>query len=230
MYFLKSIKEGKPTFEAHKNLLRFGLGDYKREKIKIKFGKKVDVSAGFEYLNTLQKLFLDSTDDDIVLVKGRLIGDKKIVEKILDEFNIEPDKIIGKKFEINVKLDKNKLIELKEKLFENNVYFLANFSSKDASLKSKNNFPKPGNLVENFAKLSVDKKNKDKILDAFLIDNFNKKVEIETTYVINDIIVDENLLKENPEKARLESKRDLTVKRKIIVDGKEYEEEFSALV
>ncbi len=230
MYFLKSIKEGKPTFEAHKNLLRFGLGDYKREKIKIKAGKKVDVSTGFEYLNTLQKLFLESTDDDIILVKGRLIGDKKVVEKILDEFNIEPDKIIGKKFEVNVKLDKNKLKELKEKLFENNVYFLANFSSKDASLKSKNNFPKPGNLVENFAKLSVDKKNKDKILDAFLIDDFDKKVEIETTYVINDIIVDENLLKENPEKARLESKRDLTVKRKIVVDGKEYEEEFSAVV
>ncbi len=230
MFFLKSIKEGKPTFEAHKNLLRFGLGEYKREKIKIKLGKKIDVSTGFEYLNTLQKLFLDSTEDDIIIVKGRLIGDKKIVENILEEFNIEPEKIIGKKFEINVKLNKDKLKDFKERLFENNIYFLANFSSKDASLKSKNNFPKPGNLVENFAKLSVDKKYKDKILDAFLIKDFNKKAEVETVYVVNDIIVDENLLKENPEKARLESKRDLTVKRKIVLDNEEYEEEFSALV
>ncbi len=230
MFFLKSIKKGKPTFEAHKNLLRFSLGEYTREKIKIKAGKKIDVSAGFEYLNTLQQLFLDSTDDDMIIVKGRLIGDKNIVEKLLDSFNVEPDKIVGKKFEVNFKIKKEDLKNFRKSLFENNIYFLANFSSKNAVLKSKNNFPKPGKLVENFAKLSVDKKYKNNILDAFLIPDFNKKVEIKTVYVINNVIVDENLLKENPERARLESKRDLTVKRTIDVDGNVFEEEFSSLV
>ena len=229
MFFLESIKEGKPTFEAHKNLLRFGLGEYKREKIKVKIGKKIDVSTGFEYLNTLQRIFLESVND-IVLVKGRFIGDKKVVSKILDDFNIEPVKIVGKKFEVNFKMDKEKLKELKDVLFENNVYFLANFSSKDASLKSKNNFPKPGNLVENFAKLSIPLDAKSLILKAFVLPDFNKTAEIETTYVINNIVVDENLLKENPEKARLESKRDLTVKRKLLLDKVESEDSFSALV
>jgi hypothetical protein len=232
MSFITSIKEGNPSGEAHRQLLRFGSGTFTREKITVKIGSTVEAIAGFEYLNTFQGLLLNAVIGETVEVNGQIIGkDKKAIQGILSDYDITPVKVFGTKITVDFSMPSEKVRKLKDELESSSGHFLCGLSSGKNTLKTKTTFPKPGKLVEKFCRVKLPKDFKDNLLKELAIPgNISKKADIDTIYDIHSVKVDESLLKTNPVKARLESRRDITVKRHFTIDGDESDEEFRALV
>ena len=232
MNFLQSIKAGKPTPEAHQNLLRFGRGAFDREQITIRKTKKhIDVASGFEYYLTLYRMFLELTEQEEIEANGVIVGPKQQIQSMLDEMNIQPTKTFGKKFTIKYVAQRSELKELADRIADTSGALLLTLKANGVELKSKTTFPKPGKLVEKFARLKAPLKFEKRIRDAFMIPEFEKRVTIETVYDIKNIHFDEAMLEKDPARARRESTRDVEVTRKITIDKDEaYEETFRAVV
>ena len=230
MNFLHSIKADKPTHEAHKNLLRFGKGTFAREQITIRKTKQsIDATAGFEYYLTLYRIFMSISSGEVTS-KGVIIGPKQQMQHVLEDMNIQPSKVFGKKFTIDHVGTPDEFIALADRAESTSGHLLLTLQSDAGTLTSKTTFPKPGKLVEKFCRLKIDVKHEPLITDAFIIPSFVKKAVIETVYDITNIHFDTELLATDPSRARLESKREVEVKRTITLDGETTEESFSSVV
>lgn len=232
MSFMTSIKKGKPTEEAHKQLLRFGAGNFEREKVTFKLGSSAEAAAGFEYLNIFQELFFKHNKGEDIALSGQIIGkDKKGIQGVLEEHQIEPEKVFGTKITLKCSILCEKAEALKKDVEDKGGYFLIGLTAGKYFVKTKTTFPKPGKLVEKFCRIKLPKEAGDDLKTELGIEgDVKKKADINTTYEIHDVKVDENLLKKDPARARLESRRDVTVKRHFIIDGNESDEEFRSLV
>lgn len=231
MNFLQSIKAGTPTNEAHKSLLRFGKGSFSREQITIRKTKKqIDVTTGFEYYLALYRLYLDVVKTDDIAVKGVIIGPKQQMQQVLEELNIQPAKVFGKKFTLDYVADKNELIRLADRMDGTTGHLLLTLKADDATLTAKSAFPKPGKLVEKFSRLKIPIEHSAKVAELFMIPEPKKKAVIETVYVINKINFDDGLLLTDPARARLESTREVEVNRTITIDDETITDSFSAVV
>ena len=230
MNFLQSIKAGEPTVEAHKNLLRFGKGTFEREVITIRKTKQsIDVTSGFEYYLTLYRLFLSIATSD-VSSKGVIIGPKQQMQQVLEDMNIQPSKVFGKKFTIDHVAPPEAFLALADRAESTSGHLLLTLKADVGTLTSKTTFPKPGKLVEKFCRLKIPVEHVGLVTDALMIPDFQKKATITTVYDISAIRYDEKLLEEDPSRARLESKREVEVRRTITLDDRTIEESFSAVV
>lgn len=229
--FLKSIKINKPTEEAHRLFLRFGSGEFQREKLTVKKGPTTDVVSGYDYLGLMQDIFLELYSNESVDYSGVIIAvDTKKTPSLIEELELKVVKKVGKKTTIAGSMKGSELKAAKHALFELRAGFLVSLTHGKSTLKSKTAFPKPGKTVEGFVKMKIDGKAFGTICEALLLPEFKKRAVIETKYNIEKVVFNEALLKKDPVQARMESRRDATIVRSMTIDGILTTEEIKALV
>jgi len=217
MNFIKMIFEGNTDEHVHKKFVRYSKGEFHKEPFEIKVGSKIQVRAGAEYLDAIFAYISQLVSDD-VSVNGVIISKKDIKGELAD-LDIEPDKISGKKYTIKKDFSAEKFREFIEKF--NEYSLLLNINSGDYSVSTKKSIPKPGKNVEGFVRAKFQGKDLEFLQKEFLFD-FQGKFKhaiINHTYVIDNIKVDENLVKEDPVKARIEAVRCGKIIREMQIDG-----------
>jgi hypothetical protein len=229
--FFLSIKNNKANEEAHRLFLRFGSGVFQREKMTIKKAPLVDVSSGYDYLGLFQDIFLETFSNDDIEYSGIVIGlNAKETIKTIEAHDIKIVKSIGKKHNIKGIAKGTELLKFKKALFEEKSGFLVSLTNGKNFIKSKTAYPKPGKTVENFVKMKIEDKAFKEMVNALGIKEFKKRAVIETTYDIEKVVFNEELLKKDPVQARLESKRQSKIIRSMTIDGVELKEEIKALI
>jgi hypothetical protein len=219
MNFIKDVYNNQVNELAHAKFVRYGKGNYEKEEMKIKVGSKIQIWAGFEYVDVFFRLLADVANED-VSIKGIIVSKTDIREDLVGA-GIEPKKVTGKKYTIEEELSPARFKDFVDKF--GGYYLLLAAKSGVNEIKTKKSVPKPGKLIEKFATVKFDKKHLDIIKDEFLFDysgNF-KEASITHTYNIQEIVVDDALIEKDPAAARLAAKRKGTLIRKRIVDGKE---------
>jgi hypothetical protein len=227
MNFVKNMAQGTQDPNAHKKLVRFGLGDYQREEFTMKKGGSfVQIQGGFEYLDTLQHIMSTLMKDDIDVV-GKIVARESIKDKLV-EFDIEPTKADSKckKVEVKFTISPGKFAELLESFSD--CFLLLSLKSGKYMLKSGKSAPKPGSLKEKYTTAKFELSDIDLLKKEFLfdmdVDKF-KLISIKQTYVMENIDVPKEF-ENDVIKARLNSRRSGTVKRLITIDGEEHTKDF----
>lgn len=242
----KKIFEKKIDDECHYFFVRYGKGVFEKEPTEIKITKNnIKLYGGFDMIKIFLKIFSESTlndqDEKNILINGTIISSRDL-SNLLKSYNIKFDVKkrygkIGNKYLINAELNKEEFAKFIEE-FAYNEYLLLKVKSKKRSLSvKKDETPKPNKLVERFVVLSLSKEDKELILDEFLFDckkevkeklkdMDNVTIKINRLYSINKIHVDEELIEKNPEKARIEAKREGTIKRDVEIRYNSKEEKY----
>lgn len=222
MNFVKQIVEGKVDDSIHKKFSRYGKGEYERALLLIKKGKNLKIKASYDWANDFFGIIAENIKKDAE-VKGKIIASRDFES----ELSIEADSYSkrGKLYtaEINTTLNPEQMKSLYEKF--KNDFLLLNVKSNDFKLSVKSSMPKPGGKIkEDFcsATLPLD------VLEEFAFDfdrNFSE-AKIVNKFVITDLVVPKEY--ENDfAMARLMAKRKGKLVRKITVDGKNIEKEYS---
>ena len=228
---IRSIMNGNPNEEAHRIFLRFGAGVFQREKMTIRKGTMIDVSCGFDYLGAMQDVFLERFADEDIEYSGIIIGQNtREIIRIIEDNKIVIIKSTGKKHSVKGEEKGRVLQKAKRELFDASAGFLLSLAKGKNSLKSKTSYPKPGKTVEGFVKMKIEPESYIAIKEALSIKDFKKRIVIETVYDIEKVVFDDALLKKDPARARLESKRDAKIIRTMTIDGKEEKDEMRALI
>ena len=232
MNFLKQIATGKTNEETHKALVRFGKGTFEREEIIIKKqGKNIKLLAGLDMLNPFHR-FVASHCDSEVDANGT-IPTKRDVDTILSSHGVNFEGMrrfgkSGKKYVFHHEFSPEKFKSFVEDLFD--FYLLFNVKSGVNTVKvKKQETPKIGSLSPKFVSASVSSDAIKDVIDEFLFDagvSIFKSANVVYTFVIDDVIVDDKMLKGDALLARLEAKRKGTLIRKITVDGKVIEKKY----
>ena len=228
--FIKAIINHQVDDYCHNKFIRYSLGEFEKEPFEVKRMKKnFSVKAGFEYYDVLQQFFLDNIQD-CVTVNGKIIAQRDISSD-LASLGIEPVKITGngKKAQISCSLiNQEELTNIFEKLSD--AFLLLDLSTGKDFLKMKKSFPR-GKLLPNFCKAKFDMSLFDKFKEEFLWDvgEFTK-VAITHIYIVEDIKVSDELIKQDPARARREAKRKGKLIRELDLDGKVSREKFELLV
>ena len=218
--FIKNIVQGNIDDATHLKFTRFGKGSFEKEDFIVKVtGKNIQLQTGYEYIDVLLKLLAYNTSESVT-GSGKIISSKDVESKI-KEHNIEIVGKRGKKYDIKFELGSDDFKKFVDSF--NDCYLLLNLSSGNNQIKMKSSLPKPNKLVEKFATAKYDKSLLSVLKDEFLFDisDFKKEVVLKHTYEINDILVDEELIKTDPLKARLDAKRKGRLIRFKKVDGLE---------
>ncbi len=225
MNFMRKICEGKPDDQAHAKFTRFGVGRFEREEVTIKVtGNKVKVQTGPEYIDVLLKILAEIVQEDVD-VQGRIVSSKD-VENRIEDHGLEIIKKRGKKYDVKGVLKKEDFAKLLDGMSD--CFLLLKAASGKNKVKIGQSLPKPGKLVEKFATGEFSKDSSDMIKEEFLFDTdgFKKEAKLKHTYAIDDIAVDEELIKTDPAKARVEARRKGKVIREISIDGEDSVKEY----
>ena len=228
--FIKAVINNQVDDSCHKKFIRYSLGEFEKEPFEVKKMKKnFSVKAGPEYYDVLQRFFLENIDEHVT-VNGKIIAQRN-VSTDLTSLGIEPVKITGngKKAQISCSLiSQGELKNIFEKLSD--TFLLLDLVAGKNTLKMKKSFPR-GKLVPGFCKAKFDISLFDKFKEEFLWDaaDFTKAI-ITHTYIVEDIQVSDELLNEDPVRARKEAKRKGKLIRQIDLDGEVSKEEFELLV
>jgi len=225
MNFIKNIFDKKEDNFGHSQFQKFSKGEFRnRALIKIKKTKdKYNIYLGPEFVNELVFFLAKKIGNEKILVKGAIISTSDLTGKV--DFK-EKKQFQGVKRYILEKLMSGKeIIDLIEKFPKS--FFALSFETKDFILKTKPKAPKSGkagkknqNPVADFCNL----KTTDNLLgESFVFENPGfKSVEINHTFLINDIIIPEELKKEGDFlKIRENAKRKGKIIRKAEIDDKE---------
>ncbi|MEM4719671.1 MAG: hypothetical protein QXG18_02300 [Candidatus Pacearchaeota archaeon] len=231
MTFIKKIFEDRIDESVHRQFIRFGKGTYQgRAVIKaIKQQSKIKIGTSFELANDVVEFVAD-------LGGGKTSG---IILSKEDTSKKFPDLDTSRKagmFVSVIEQDCNEF-QLKE-LLKDAYACLLDIESQGILLKTKKRLPKPGKsgdlkIDDKFCQLELSNQYLKKFHDTFLFDlplEF-KKVRVEHTYIIKDIIIPKELEKEKDfAKIREKAKRKGKVIRKITIDSKELvkEKDFEA--
>ncbi|MBW3011609.1 hypothetical protein KY311_00330 [Candidatus Woesearchaeota archaeon] len=228
--FVKNIAQGKIDSATHYAFVRYGMGEFVKEDLIIKFGSSVKLSGGFEYVNVFVKFVASLCDEDIE-IKG-VIPTINDISSALAKYGIEVEGKTrygkkGKKYDIDVTLSPEKAMQFIDEFYD--MYLLLDLKSGKRSVKvKKKETPKIGSPSEKFVSAALAKEDAAKVKEEFLfdVDAGVKEAVVKHTYKITNIDVDESLLEKDALKARLEAKREGVLVRKVIADGKEIEKEY----
>jgi len=231
--FIKCIAEGKVDEFAHRCFVRYGIGEYEKEPLKIiRSGSGVKLSGGFEYVNAFHR-FLARLNNGEVTIKGVIITSKEITS-LLKTLGIEPIDISQQrmkgtfKYELSQEVKAGVYKELVEKLYD--CFLLLNVRTEDARvLKVKStSTPKIGKPTPGFVSLLLLPEDFEIVVAEFLFDvpldeAMNaRRVEILHTYIINEIEIPKEY-ENDPKMARLRGIRKGEIKRSVSLDGKLYQ-------
>lgn len=234
MNFIKAIVDNKIDQRVHKVFVRYGLGEYEKEEFVVIKEKEIKVYAGFEYLNFLHQFLSEIAEGETEL--SGAIETTREINDCLKNLNLvfSAKKRHGKpgtKYELQKqKVESGIYRKIVDQFFED--YLLINIKNKNGEIKVKSlTTPKIGEKTEKFVNLRFNSSFFDQFKKEFLFDvekDFRKAV-IKNVYQIKEVMVNEDLVKRDPEKARLEAKRKGQIKRIILLNGqieKEYQISF----
>ena len=215
MNFIEKIFSGKPDESVHRQFVRFGKGEYRRRALlNLWKTKSVKIKGSFEFAN-----------DFAIFVAS--LGDVKFSGNIWSKEEI-PELGKGKKKEGKWIYEAKDLRSEDVKKVENEVYcFLLNGEGDGIKFKTKGKLPKPGKgedkVDDKFCQLELDDKYYEKAKEEFFKNvPEGKKISIEHTFKIDEIVVPEGLKKTNDfSRIREEAKRKGKITMKASVDGKE---------
>ena len=243
-FFIKKIFNGKTEKDSlvHSQFQKFSKGEFGSKAMvvaKQQAGGRYSISTTAEYAKGLVMNLAEKLGDEKTLVTGALISTLD-----LEGFEYKEKKsAIGiKKYLIESEMSGNEILELCNKLEK--AFFGLSFKVGDAELKIKPKSPKSAKgagskkkegekLKADFCKLKTDDK---EIVDNLIFDseaeNF-KSIEITHDFIIEDIVVSEELKKEAGNdfaRIREEATRKGKIIRKLNIDGKDVvkESEFEA--
>ncbi|MDP3734034.1 MAG: hypothetical protein Q8R37_02300 [Nanoarchaeota archaeon] len=224
--FIKKIVDKKITDDVHHAFIRYSLGEFVKEPMTVKIGKKdVTIQSGFEYLNFLQNFIAENATGSVT-IEGTIesVNDLSANLKKMG-ITFEEKRRFGKsgtKFVIaSQAISADTYTKIVASFF--NEYLLCNVTFADGLLKvKKQSTPKLGSPTEKFVTLKMQPKlfavfKKDYLFDVTA--EFTDLV-LNQTYRITEIKVNEALLAKDANKARKEAKRCGEIKRKITLDGK----------
>lgn len=232
MNFIRKIAQNQIDEETHNAFVRYGLGEYEKEEFVIKLsGKNIKIQAGFEWVNALLKFTVSLCEGDVEL--SGAIPTMKEIEHILDKYSVqyEAKRRYGKsgsKYELSAAMPAGRALEMLNELSNN--FLLIDMKSGERSVKiKKKETPKIGSPAPKFVTVVLKKEDLEKLKQEFLFDvdagNFKQAI-IRHTYKVDDIIVDDALLAEDPARARKEAKRKGLIQRTIEIDGSEQKKEY----
>ncbi len=224
--FIKNMFQGKIDESTHLKFTRFGKGVFEKEDFIFKItGKNVQIQTGYEYIDVLIKLLADNTSEPVT-GSGKIVSSKNVEDKI-KENGVEIVAKRGKKYDVKFDLSPENFRKFVDEF--DDCYLLLNVSSGNNQTKMKQTLPKPNKLVEKFATVKYDKSLLPVLKEEFLFDipEFKKEVILKHTYDIKEIVVDEELIKKDPLKARLDAKRKGNLIRHKKIDGEESRVEHS---
>ena len=220
MNFIKEIFYGQPSESAHRQLIRFGKGEYnKKALLGLWKTKNVKIKSSFEFANDFV-LFVASLNN--ATFNGNIWSKEEIEE------------LSGKKKEGKWVYEVNNLASEQIKKISGKVYyFLLNADGNGIKLRIKSKLPKPGkseNKVDDkFCQLEIDEKYYSAAKEIFFWDLPEcKKAAVEHKFIINDIILPKG--ETDYAKIRELAKRKGKIIRTINADRKEIknEKEFEA--
>ncbi len=219
--FLKKIAENKVDDLVHKKFVRYSRGEFEKEELKIKFGSKIQMWAGYEYIDIFFQLAANIVEAE-VSIKGIILA-KNNIDNDLSGFGIKPS-LVKKvkaliKYQISAKLTPDEFRKFVNKFIDN--YLLLNLKSEDIEIKTKTALPKPGTLTEKFVSMKLPKKYEAMIRDEFCFNSKDSEVTVKHKYFITEIDIPKQY-ENDPEKARLEARR----KGKLIIDVNGKKSEF----
>ncbi len=227
--FIKNIFEKNITPRTRQAFTRYSLGEFEKEGFVVAKSKGLKVSAGFEYLNFFQE-FLSALVKQKAVLSG-VIETVNNLEKPLQGLKLvfTTAKRFGK-LGVKYEFDPQEIsVAVYKKIVEIffGEYLLLTVQSPEGEIKIKSKTtPKLGSSTEGFVTLILPLAVEKAFQEEFLFDVSKdfKKAVIKHIYFIDDIKVDEKLLKADPEKARKEAGRKLRIKRVVELDGQMYKE------
>ncbi len=228
MNFIKKIFDNKIDNLVHLQFQKFGRGKFKdRAVVNIKnLNGKFIISTNYEFANDLVKAVAEKLKGKTI-VRGIIVSTND-----LEGLSFKGKKQFQgiKKYIIEKEMDKEEILNLLEKFPK--AFFALSFRAEENELKIKPKLPKsgkPGKKREekpqaDFCKLITRDK---KIVRDFIFEKENfKKAEINHTFLINEILIPDELKEETDyAKIRENAKRKGKIIRKAIVDGEEIKSE-----
>jgi hypothetical protein len=215
MNFIKELFEGKSSETAHRQVIRFGKGEYGgRALLGLWKTKNIKIKGSFEFANDFT-LFAASLGD--VNFNGDIWSKEEIA-------GLDGKKKAGKWiYEVN-NFTSNQVKNLAD-----NVYsFLLNSDKEGIKLKIKPKLPKPGKgedkVDEKFCQMELDEKYYKAVKENFFWDlPDGKKIEVKHKFIITDIIFPKD--EKDFAKIREMAKRKGKIIRTANIDGKEIKSE-----
>lgn len=228
--FIKNVFEKKIDSFTHHAFVRYSVGEFNKEPLSINVGNSIKLQGGFEYVNVFERIFAKLAAPQIS-VKGSIPTTMDISEQLKNlGLDFEENRRFGKKgtlYTVSGSAAPEKLSKFFEEII--GCFFLLDLSAGSLKLKvKKKETPKIGSPTDKFVTLTLPKEYLKDVISEFLfdikIDSF-KNVEILHKYKIETIDVDQNLVNEDPLKAREQAVRKGRIERIVNIDGKEHKSE-----
>ncbi|MBI3623141.1 hypothetical protein HY212_03630 [Candidatus Pacearchaeota archaeon] len=230
MNFIKKIFDGKNDDLVHSQFQKFSRGEFKdRAVVKVKASAgKYTIFTTAEFANELVREMAEKLGNNKANITGAVVSTADLTGQL--EFKGKKQFQGVKQYLIDGEMAGKDIITLLEKFPK--AFFALSFSVGEETLKIKAKAPKsgkPGSKSEekpnpNFCKLIT----KDKaIAESFVFEKQDfKEARISHTFVINEIVIPEELKKsEDFAKIREESRRKGKIIREIEVDGQKMKSE-----
>lgn len=232
--FLRKIWSNKIDELVHLQFQKFSKGEFKgKALISSSFSKDTyKISTTAEFANELVRAVAGKLGDKKTRVTGAIISTRDLSSEI--SFKDKKQFMGIKQYVIDTEMSGKEILALCDKL--HSAFFALSFKTDGTELKIKAKAPKsakPSSRGEakkapDFCKIiTTDKKIAEDILFDLDMNN-SKKVDIEHTFLIKEIIIPKN--EKDPSKMREMAKRKGIIIRKVLLDGKEIikEKEFTA--
>jgi len=226
MNFIKKIADKNFDDSVHHQFQKFSKGEFRnRAVIDVKkSSKKYTIATSAEFAKGLVRTVAEILGEGKTNITGAIVSTTDLKGEI--EFK-EIKQFQGvKRYLMDTEMSGTEIISLLDKLPK--AFFALSFEVGDTKLKIKPKAPKsgkPGSKGEekpkaDFCKISTTDKD---LVDDFLFDVGEfKKVSINHTFLIDEIVISDELKKTNDfAKMREEAKRKGRVVRLVNVDGKE---------
>ncbi len=228
MNFIKNIAENKIDEFTHHCFVRYGIGDYEKEPLKIqKTRNSIKMGGGFEYVTAFHR-FMATVVKDKVHLTGNIITSRDIVKDIpfIEIKDKKPQRgKAGFQYVIDTEINPQEYNDLTRKCYDCFLLLHMNSGMRSVSVK-KTTPPKLTQVVENFVRLVLELEDLNKLKREFLfdvdVDDF-RKIEIRHVYHITDIKLPGE---KDPALMRLKAKRIGKIERIINIDGNEIRKEY----
>jgi len=236
MNFIKKIFRGLEEGDrlVHSQFQKFSRGTFvNRALIEArKSGKKYTIKTSSEFANELVRMMAEKLGSERTIIKGAIVS----TSDLRDELNPEEVKQFQgvKRYLIEKEMSGEEILELMDKLPK--AFFALTFSHEGNTLKIKPKAPKSGKGGKKGEKPKADfctlKTGDENILKDFVFEtNDFKKIEIIHTYIIEEVIIPEDLKDEKDfSKVREGAIRKGRILREAEIEGRiiNSEKEFSA--
>jgi len=232
MNFIKKVFDKKIDSLVHLQFQKFSKGEFKDRAIVkvVKTGGKYSITTTSEFANEIVKVMAEKLGNERAKVTGCIVSSNDLTGQL--DFKDKKQFQGVKRYMVDSEISGNEIIGLLEKFPK--AFFALSFSVGKNKLKIKPKAPKsakPKNKTgekpkPDFCKLVTSDP---ELGRSFVFEKPDfKKAEISHTFVIEEIVIPEELKKSDDfAKIREESRRKGKIIREVIIDEKEMKSEIS---